>query len=170
MRAKTMQANTFEELYDIAPTEIKDYIDRCENTPQSKEWHPEGNVKIHTKIVFNRAKRTDDINLMLAAFFHDLGKADTTVKHPTIPNKWSTITHENISAKLVVKYQDWIESLGGEISLIYYLVKNHMRAKEVDKMRKHKRDEIYQHPWYHYMKQFTEFDDMRKNYYYDTDE
>src|SRR5262249_59282401 len=53
--------------------------------PQEPEWHPEGDVWVHTLQVIDRARaRADDlprpqaIALMLGAVCHDLGKPATT--------------------------------------------------------------------------------------------
>lgn len=53
--------------------------------PQDAEWHPEGNVWIHTLMVIDEArKRNDDLDrarlatVMLGAVCHDLGKPATT--------------------------------------------------------------------------------------------
>ena len=55
------------------------------NTPQEPEWHPEGDVWIHTLMVIDEAaKRLDDLDrarqvtIMLGAICHDLGKPLTT--------------------------------------------------------------------------------------------
>lgn len=159
MRAKTVLMN-FEDMYDSAPAEIKEYIDRCEKTLQSPAWHPEGNCKRHTQIVFNRAKRTGDVNLMLAAFCHDLGKADVTKKNPNKPNTWSAHGHENQSARLTLQYRNWIERMGGDFDIVYYLVKEHMRSKLIDEMKPAKAEMFKKHPYYNLMLQFNEFDDM----------
>ena len=155
---------TFSNFYDIAPKEFKSYLDRASKTPQTKIWHPEKDVLAHTKIVFNRAKRTRDINFMLAALFHDLGKVDVTKKHPTIPNKWIAYGHEFVSARLVEKYKDWIESLGGDFSIIYYIVRYHMRAKQLDQMKPAKQQAFKSHSYYEYVHQFSDFDDMLKDF------
>ena len=49
------------------------------DTPQDREWHPEGDVWCHTLLVVDRAAALrrgddDDLALMLAALCHDLGK------------------------------------------------------------------------------------------------
>ena len=169
MRAKTVIPNTFQDFYDIAPEEIKDYLNRCAKTPQSKTWHPEGDCLTHIKIVFNRAKRTGNINFMLSALFHDLGKADVTRQHPTMPGKWGAKMHELVSARLVTKYRDWIESLGGDYDIIYYIVDQHMRVKHMHEMRPSKREAILSHPYYDLINQFTEFDNMQTDYSNDID-
>jgi hypothetical protein len=169
MRAKKIHPSTFEDFYAIAPAEIKEYLNRCATTLQSKTWHPEGDALTHIKIVFNRAKRTGDINLMLAALFHDLGKADVTRKHPTMPDKWSAKMHELVSTRLVKKHKDWIESLGGDFDIIFYLVDQHMRVKHMHEMRPSKREVIRSHPHYDLINKFTEFDNMQTDYSNDID-
>jgi tRNA nucleotidyltransferase (CCA-adding enzyme) len=55
------------------------------NTPQEPEWHPEGDVWVHTLQVIDRARtriedlpRPQQITVMLGAVCHDLGKPATT--------------------------------------------------------------------------------------------
>jgi hypothetical protein len=160
---------TFTEFVNIAPEELQNYIEKAKITPQSKRWHPEApdddiphNVYTHIKIVFNRAKRTNDISMVVSAFFHDLGKTDTTTKRSE--DVYSTHGHEFVSARLVEKYKDWIESLGANYDIVYYVVLEHMRAKRVLEMNPNKRRELQEHPFYRYVDMFTEFDNMKTNY------
>jgi tRNA nucleotidyltransferase (CCA-adding enzyme) len=53
--------------------------------PQEKEWHPEGNLEIHTWLVVDRARELIDglpyskqVTVMLGALCHDFGKPATT--------------------------------------------------------------------------------------------
>ena len=61
--------------------EIKALID----VPQDPEWHPEGDVFVHTRLVIDRARELIDdlpyakqVTVMLAALAHDFGKPATT--------------------------------------------------------------------------------------------
>ncbi|MDX6305446.1 MAG: hypothetical protein QOI77_2415 [Blastocatellia bacterium] len=61
--------------------EIKALID----VPQDPEWHPEGDVFVHTRLVVDRARELIDdlpypkqVTVMLAALAHDFGKPGTT--------------------------------------------------------------------------------------------
>lgn len=61
--------------------EIQSLID----VPQDPEWHPEGDVFVHTKLVIDRARELIDdllyprkVTVMLAALAHDFGKPATT--------------------------------------------------------------------------------------------
>lgn len=55
------------------------------DVPQEAEWHPEGDVWVHTQLVVDRARELiadlpypRQVTLMLAALCHDLGKPATT--------------------------------------------------------------------------------------------
>jgi hypothetical protein len=159
MRAKLVnEIPTFTELIKIAPIEIQDYLERCKITNQTQPYHPEGNVYIHINIVYNRARKSGDINQAIGAFFHDLGKADVTRKHPTIPDKWPAKYHEKVSGKLALKYKDWIEELGADFDIVYYIIDQHMRVKDIDIMRKHKQDIFRSEPYFKHVDQFTQYD------------
>ena len=61
--------------------EIQSLID----VPQDPEWHPEGDVFVHTLLVVDRARELIDdltyarqVTVMLAALAHDFGKPPTT--------------------------------------------------------------------------------------------
>ncbi len=61
--------------------EIKALID----VPQDREWHPEGDVFVHTSLVIDRARELIEdlpyprqVTVMLAALCHDFGKPSTT--------------------------------------------------------------------------------------------
>ena len=156
---------TLDALCSIAPDVLQLYMEACKVTPQNPQWHPEGareavphNVYAHTKIVFDRAREHGDPELMMAAFFHDLGKSGTT-----IPNKngsWSSPGHEDVSAKLVMRYRDWIEDMDLDASKVYHVVKDHMRIKHEDEMRPGKRLEMQSGKYYDDLRTFTGFDDM----------
>jgi len=154
----TKKIPTFDKLYAMAPVELRDWLDRCEKTPQSKTWHPEGNVLIHIKIVYERARKSGNIDYALAAFFHDLGKATCTKINKR--GSWGSYGHEFESARLVLRFQDWISRQGGDVDLIHSIVIDHMRIKLMGEMRPSKREEIKKRPHYDHLNTFTEFDNM----------
>ena len=60
-------------------------IEKLNDCPQEPEWHPEGNVFIHTGLVINEARKLIDdlprpkkLAVMLGALCHDFGKPATT--------------------------------------------------------------------------------------------
>jgi len=160
--------NTFDDFCAIVPTQIREYIAATKDVLQCKEYHPEVWVYDHIRIVFNRAKRTKDINLMVAAIFHDLGKVTTTERDP-ISGKWTSKLHEKFSVDIVEQHRNWIESIGANFEIVLFIVKQHMRAKKMDEMRKHKRMVLMEDPYYPYVEKFTELDDMKIDYSNDID-
>jgi CRISPR/Cas system-associated endonuclease Cas3-HD len=150
---------SFEKISKIVPEEIRHLLEKCEKTPQSKTWHPEGDVLIHTRIVYERAKKSGDLNFAIAALFHDLGKTETTRLNKR--GSWGSYGHEFVSARLVIKYQDWISRQGGNVDLIHDIVINHMKVKMMGEMRQSKQEEIKKKPNFNKIKEFSEFDNMR---------
>lgn len=74
--------------------EIRSLMD----VPQDAEWHPEGDVYVHTLLVLDRARELIDdlpyskkITVMLAALCHDFGKPPTTA---FIEGRWRSRGHE----------------------------------------------------------------------------
>jgi len=60
-------------------------VEALKGVPQEEEWHPEGDVFVHTLLVCDRARELAEdldyarrVTLMLAALCHDFGKPSTT--------------------------------------------------------------------------------------------
>jgi tRNA nucleotidyltransferase (CCA-adding enzyme) len=60
-------------------------LDALKGVPQEEEWHPEGDVFVHTLLACDRARELVDdldytrrVTVMLAALCHDFGKPSTT--------------------------------------------------------------------------------------------
>jgi tRNA nucleotidyltransferase/poly(A) polymerase len=131
---KEMGITDFKSLFKKMPSDLQRRVYNLKNFGQRLDKHPEGNVLKHTITVVNRSIKDDDIDIAIAAMFHDIGKDETAGIHP----KKGHITHfghEKVSAGLVKKYRDWIKSVGGNPANVYYIVKNHMRFKQLDNMR-----------------------------------
>jgi hypothetical protein len=157
-----MNIFNWDEILIILPSEIKEVLKLCQNTQQTFKWHPEGNVLTHTKIVYNRACKTKNINFIIAAIFHDLGKPSVTKFVP--PDKWPAHGHEFVSARYVEKHKEWIENMGCDYELVHYIVKNHMRAKQINEMRLTKREAFKNEKFFPEVEKFSSFDDMTIDY------
>lgn len=112
--------------------------------PQDKEWHPEGDVWVHTKMVVDamaqivrREKLEEDraARLMFAALCHDLGKATTTEKKD---GTYISHGHEEAGVGATRKFMEKLTKQSGLIKQILPLVAEHMRPillyKEKDKV------------------------------------
>jgi tRNA nucleotidyltransferase (CCA-adding enzyme) len=72
------------------------------DVPQDKEWHPEGDVFVHTQLVADRARElvedlpyAKQVTVMLAAVAHDFGKPATT---QFLEGRWRSRGHEEAGA------------------------------------------------------------------------
>ena len=131
---KQLGITDFKSLFKKMPSDLQKRVYNLKNFGQRLDKHPEGNVLKHTIVVVNRSIKDDDIDIAIAAMFHDIGKDETAGIHP----KKGHITHfghEKVSASLVSQYRDWIKSVGGNAANVFYIVKNHMRYKQLDDMR-----------------------------------
>ena len=87
--------------------------------PQEPEWHPEGDVWVHTLMVVDEARaRNDDldrpqlITVMLGAVCHDLGKPPTTA---VIDGRIRSLDHEQAGVEPTLRLLDRlnVHSIGG---------------------------------------------------------
>jgi tRNA nucleotidyltransferase (CCA-adding enzyme) len=87
--------------------------------PQEPEWHPEGDVWVHTLLVIDQARtRTEDlphpqqVALMLGAVCHDLGKPVTTAY---VDGRIRSLNHEEagVAPTLAVLDRLKVQTLGG---------------------------------------------------------
>ena len=145
---------TFRDIWNKMPQDLKKIVYDLKKQPQSKLHHPEGNVLKHTIIVTRRALKTGDVDLALAAIFHDIGKGATAGVHPKTGNV-THYGHEKVSSELVKKYSKWIESMGGDSENVLYIVSQHMKMKVFKDMRPKKQEKIKQHKMFGKLKHFA---------------
>jgi len=130
---KELGIKDFKSLFKKMPSDLQKRVYNLKNFGQRLDKHPEGNVLKHTIMVVNRSIKEDDIDIAIAAMFHDIGKDETAGIHP----KKGHITHfghEKVSASLVKKYKKFIDDVGGNTANVFYIVKNHMRYKQLSVM------------------------------------
>ena len=119
--------------------EIKALID----VPQDPEWHPEGDVFVHTRLVIDRARELIDdlpypkqVAVMLAALAHDFGKPATT---EFIDGRLRSRGHEEAGVEPALRFLDKlnIHTLEGyEVrAQVVVLVRNHLKPGEYYKKR-----------------------------------
>ena len=131
----------FKDLFNTMPPQLKKRVYDLKKIKQRKDYHPEGNVLKHTIYAVERALKTGDIDLAIAAMLHDVGKDETSGIHPKKGHEthWG---HEEVSSKLVKKYRKWIIGIGGKPSDVYYIIKNSGKIKSFHSMKKFKQDKM----------------------------
>jgi tRNA nucleotidyltransferase (CCA-adding enzyme) len=114
--------------------------------PQDPEWHPEGDVFVHTKLAVDRARELIDdlsyarkVTVMLAALAHDFGKPATT---EFLEGRWRSRGHEEAGVPPAESFLDRIN--------VYTIDGYNVRAQVIALVREHlkpgefykKRDEV----------------------------
>jgi tRNA nucleotidyltransferase (CCA-adding enzyme) len=113
------------------------------HVPQEPEWHPEGDVFVHTGLVIDRARELIDdlpyarqVTVMLAALAHDFGKPPTT---EFIEGRWRSRGHEEAGISPTEKFLDRlnIHTLDGYDvrGQVIALVRQHLKPGEFYKKR-----------------------------------
>jgi tRNA nucleotidyltransferase (CCA-adding enzyme) len=119
--------------------EIKALIE----VPQDSEWHPEGDVFTHTRLVVDRARELIDdlpyakqVTVMLAALTHDFGKPATT---EFIDGRLRSREHEEAGVEPTISFLDKlnIHTLDGYDvrAQVIALVRDHLKPGEFYKKR-----------------------------------
>jgi tRNA nucleotidyltransferase (CCA-adding enzyme) len=122
--------------------ELKALID----VPQEPEWHPEGDVWIHTLLTVDRARESIDdlpyakqVTVMLAALCHDFGKPATTA---FVDGRMRSREHEEAGVPPTESFLDRlnVHTLDGYDvrAQVIALVRDHLKPGEFYK----KRDEV----------------------------
>lgn len=123
-----MEKYNFKELYERFPLELRQ---KLSETQQPIKWHPEGNVDKHIELVFEYAKNHfKDLNLMVSALFHDLGKIETTYLKTRKDGQqfWTSPNHEKYAKGYIHMYAELFDDLDVDWDMIEEICYQHMRA------------------------------------------
>ncbi|MFN2412328.1 MAG: CCA tRNA nucleotidyltransferase [Pyrinomonadaceae bacterium] len=98
-------------LYDLGVVdqlfpELKSLV----GVPQEPEWHPEGDVDVHTMMVADEARKLIDdlpyekqVTVMLGAVAHDFGKPPTT---EFVDGRWRSHSHDEAGVEPTISFLD----------------------------------------------------------------
>ena len=130
-------------LYDLGVADqIFPELQSLVGVPQEPEWHPEGDVDIHTMMVVDEARKLiDDLSyekqvaVMLAAIAHDFGKPPTT---QFFDGRWRSHSHDEAGVEPTLTFLATlgIYTLNGfdVRDQIVQLVRYHLKPGEFYKM------------------------------------
>lgn len=142
-----MKIKTFDQIFKLLPMKQRDMIISLKQVRERPDFHPEENAFEHVRIVTERCIETGDIDLIIAAVFHDIFK----FKLMTINEKsgWPTAQdHEKEAAIMVLDNADFIEKLGGNTKMVAGICLHHMRMKNFKNMRKSKQQHMMNQPFF----------------------
>lgn len=102
----------------------------CEQPP---EFHPEGDVYVHTRLMLSLLPEVVSAPLVLSVLFHDLGKPPTMKEDETGRIRFNG--HESVSAHITERIMRRLRFSNEEIEATVEMVQNHMVFKDVKNMR-----------------------------------
>ena len=104
----------------------------CEQPPQ---WHPEGDVWVHTRLMLSLLPAEASLPLVLSVVFHDLGKPRTLTRDPAEDNRIRFSGHEKVSAEITETIMTRLRFPRRDIDATVEAVAMHMAFKDVQQMR-----------------------------------
>ena len=155
---------TFEELVALAPKHVRAELMRLKTYEENSDYHPEDNTYEHIKIVVNRLITTGDIDLIMSGLYHDVGKLIAAQTTQAKTGKFRAFGHEFVGAKWVKRDKDFIESMGADIDVVVEIVSNHMKMKQMSKMKSKKQNIVKALPAYGKLCIFTRADNMLEEF------
>jgi tRNA nucleotidyltransferase (CCA-adding enzyme) len=104
--------------------EIRDLM----GVPQDPEWHPEGDVFVHTLMVVDAAARLrrgddDDLALMLGALCHDFGKPATTASER---GRIRSLGHDHAGIEPTIAFLQRLRASNDLVTRVCALVEHHL--------------------------------------------
>jgi tRNA nucleotidyltransferase (CCA-adding enzyme) len=130
--------------YDLGVTkQLFPELESLVGVPQEPEWHPEGDVDVHTLLVVDRARELIDdllyakkVTVMLGALCHDFGKPPTT---KFFDGRWRSHGHDEAGVEPTLSFLDrlGIYTLDGYDvrEQVVQLVRYHLKPGEFYKVR-----------------------------------
>lgn len=131
-------------LYDLGVVDqIFPEMKTLVGVPQEPEWHPEGDVDIHTMMVADEARKLIDdlpyekkVTVMLGAVAHDFGKPPTT---QFFDGRWRSHSHDEAGVEPTLTFLDrlGIHTLNGYDvrNQVVQLVRYHLKPGEYYKAK-----------------------------------
>lgn len=106
----------------------------CEQPPQ---FHPEGDVFIHTRLMLSLLKDAPSIELVLSVLLHDIGKP-ATYSFDEEADRIRFNGHDKLGAEMSEQILRDLKFSNSIIEDVVQMVANHMTFKDVQKMRQSK--------------------------------
>ncbi|HEX4007053.1 MAG TPA: CCA tRNA nucleotidyltransferase [Acidobacteriaceae bacterium] len=106
---------------------------RMKGVEQPPEYHPEGDVWVHTLLLLEKLPAGVAPTLAWGALLHDVGKPATFSHHP--PDRIRFNGHVEVGVKIAHEILRRLRFSNEECTQILSLVENHMRFGDVEKMK-----------------------------------
>jgi poly(A) polymerase len=111
-------------------------LDRMKGVLQPEQFHPEGDVFKHTRLMLEFLPEKLSVPLVFAVLLHDVAKPVTATVDETGRIRFSG--HDRVGAEMAEKIMRRLRFSGAEIEATVEMVRQHMVFKDVPKMRQAK--------------------------------
>jgi poly(A) polymerase len=141
-------------------------VSKLKGIKQPKQFHPEGDVYIHTLKCLEHLKQPT-FELALATLLHDIGKPVTFM----ITDRIRFHEHERVGRDISEKICDRLRLSNQETDKVTWLVFKHMAFKDIEKMRIATMKRLFREPYYQELIQLHKADrlasdlDLKPHYY-----
>jgi poly(A) polymerase len=113
--------------------EVLPELTKLHNVAQPPEYHPEGDVWIHTLLLLEKLPAGASPTLAWGALLHDIGKPATFSHHP--PDRIRFNGHVEVGVRVAHEILRRLRFSNEDCTQILALVENHMRFGDVEKMK-----------------------------------
>lgn len=113
--------------------EVLPEIDALKGCEQPPQFHPEGDVFVHTRIMLGLLPREVSLPLVMSVLFHDIGKPPTFAVDADGRIRFNG--HDKVGAQMTEELMTRLRFTRAEIDATVEAVANHMVFKDVQQMR-----------------------------------
>jgi poly(A) polymerase len=108
-------------------------LDAMKGVLQPEQFHPEGDVFVHTRLMLSLLRETVSVPLVFAVLFHDVAKPVTASVDKTGRIRFNE--HDRIGAQMTEAIMRRLRFSGSEIEAAVEMVGKHMVFKDTPNMR-----------------------------------
>ena len=109
-------------------------IEALKGCDQPEQFHPEGDVFVHTRLMLSLLAPNASAPQVLAVLLHDIGKPPTRSFDP-LDQRIRFNGHDRVGAEMAEEVMTRLRFPRHEIDLVVDAVRNHMVFKDVQQMR-----------------------------------
>jgi poly(A) polymerase len=131
-------ARGFELLHETGPlAQMLPEVERLRGVPQPPEFHPEGDVWVHTMLLLEKLPAGCSPTLAWGALLHDIGKPATyQPPNPAVPGDRIRFNgHVDVGVRIAETILTRLRFSNEDTDQIVALVKNHMRFGDILQMK-----------------------------------
>ena len=108
-------------------------LDRCHGCEQPPQFHPEGDVFVHTRLMLSMLPEKVSAPLVFSVLLHDIGKPPTAKVDPEGRIRFNG--HEHVGADMALAVMERLRFSRADTDATVEAVRQHMAFKDVPNMR-----------------------------------